>query len=66
MAQDPMIYQKLIDSIAPSIWQLDEVKKGVLCQLFGAGSKVKTPPQPGLLLLKIFLLMPCKQVHDCA
>ncbi|KAK9834116.1 hypothetical protein WJX84_003949 [Apatococcus fuscideae] len=39
MARDPMIYQKLIDSIAPSIWQLDEVKKGVLCQLFGAGSK---------------------------
>ena len=40
MARDPMIYQKLIDSIAPSIWQLDDVKKGVLCQLFGAGSKV--------------------------
>lgn len=27
--------------MAPSIWQLDDVKKGILCQLFGGVSKVR-------------------------
>lgn len=27
-------------AIAPSIWELDDVKKGILCQLFGGNSKV--------------------------
>ena len=29
------VYEKLIQSFAPSIWELDDVKRGVLCQLFG-------------------------------
>ena len=29
------VYDKLIQSFAPSIWELEDVKKGVLCQLFG-------------------------------
>jgi len=29
------IYDKLIAAFAPSIWELDDVKRGVLCQLFG-------------------------------
>ena len=29
------VYDKLIKSFAPSIWELDDVKRGVLCQLFG-------------------------------
>lgn len=29
------VYDRLVRSIAPSIWELDDVKKGVLCQLFG-------------------------------
>jgi DNA replication licensing factor MCM4 len=29
------VYEKLVASFAPSIWELDDVKKGVLCQLFG-------------------------------
>jgi DNA replication licensing factor MCM4 len=40
MAEEPGIYEKLAASIAPSIWQLDDVKKGILCQLFGGGCKV--------------------------
>ena len=40
LAADPNIYERLAASIAPSIWQLDDVKKGVLCQLFGGVSKV--------------------------
>ena len=38
-AQDPQLYQKLIDSFAPSIWENQDVKKGILCQLFGGCSK---------------------------
>lgn len=41
LAADPMIYDKLVASLAPSIWQMDDVKKGVLCQLFGGVSKVR-------------------------
>lgn len=34
------IYERLTASLAPSIWQMDDVKKGILCQLFGAAEKV--------------------------
>ena len=40
MAQDPNIYDTLTASIAPSIWEMDDVKRGILCQLFGGTSKV--------------------------
>jgi DNA replicative helicase MCM subunit Mcm2 (Cdc46/Mcm family) len=39
------IYEKLTASLAPSIWSMDDVKKGILCQLFGATIKVCTPPR---------------------
>jgi DNA replication licensing factor MCM4 len=38
-SKDPQIYEKLIDSFAPSIWENHDVKKGILCQLFGGCSK---------------------------
>jgi hypothetical protein len=41
LASDPNIYERLTASIAPSIWQLEDVKKGILCQLFGGVSKVR-------------------------
>lgn len=28
-------YERLIAAFAPSIWQMDDVKRGILCQLFG-------------------------------
>jgi len=34
-ANDPRCYEKLVDALAPSIWENDDIKKGVLCQLFG-------------------------------
>jgi DNA replication licensing factor MCM4 len=40
IAADPDVYERLAASLAPSIWQLDDVKKGLLCQLFGGVSKV--------------------------
>jgi DNA replication licensing factor MCM4 len=39
MSTDPYLYEKLAHSIAPSIWELDDIKKGVLLQLFGGCNK---------------------------
>ena len=39
MSNDPYLYEKLAHSIAPSIWELDDIKKGVLLQLFGGCNK---------------------------
>lgn len=35
LSQQPDIYEQLTQSLAPSIWELDNVKKGVLTMLFG-------------------------------
>jgi len=35
LSKDPEIYDKLTQSLAPSIWELDNIKKGILCMLFG-------------------------------
>jgi MCM P-loop domain/MCM OB domain len=35
LSQQPDIYDKLTMSLAPSIWELDDVKKGILAMLFG-------------------------------
>lgn len=35
LSRRPDIYEQLTASLAPSIWQLDDVKKGILCMLFG-------------------------------
>lgn len=40
LAADPRLTQRLIASLAPNIWEMDDIKKGVLCQLFGGCSKV--------------------------
>lgn len=39
VAQQEDVYDRLVASLAPSIWEMDDVKKGVLCQLFGGVSK---------------------------
>lgn len=39
LSKDKDIYNKLIDSFAPSIWENEDVKKGLLLQLFGGVSK---------------------------
>ena len=39
IASSPDIYERLVASVAPSIWELDDVKKGVLCMLFGGNSR---------------------------
>ena len=39
MSRDPQIYENLAASLAPSVWEMDDVKKGLLCQLFGGSNK---------------------------
>jgi len=39
LSTDPQIYEKLVKALAPSIWENDDVKKGILCQLFGGTPK---------------------------
>jgi DNA replication licensing factor MCM4 len=34
-SRDPRCYERLVEGLAPSIWENDDIKKGVLCQLFG-------------------------------
>ncbi|CAA7402877.1 unnamed protein product [Spirodela intermedia] len=38
LAKQPDIYDRLTKSLAPNIWELDDVKKGLLCQLFGGNA----------------------------
>ncbi len=39
LSKNPDIYSLLVDSLAPSIWENDDVKKGLLLQLFGGVNK---------------------------
>ncbi|PFH50834.1 hypothetical protein AMATHDRAFT_3571 [Amanita thiersii Skay4041] len=39
LSQRPDIYDLLAHSLAPSIWEMDDVKKGILLQLFGGTNK---------------------------
>lgn len=39
IAKSADVYQRLTNALAPSIWELDDVKKGILCQLFGGTNK---------------------------
>jgi DNA replication licensing factor MCM4 len=38
-AKQPDLYEKLTTALAPSIYKMDDVKKGILCQLFGGVNK---------------------------
>ncbi|XP_014494619.1 DNA replication licensing factor MCM4 [Vigna radiata var. radiata] len=38
ISKQPDIYEILTKSLAPNIWELDDVKKGLLCQLFGGNA----------------------------
>jgi len=40
MARDPNIYENLVSSLSPSIWEMEDVKKGILCQIVSGTNKV--------------------------
>ena len=42
LSQDPRLYQKLVDSIAPSIYGYEKVKEAILLQLMGGVRKVRS------------------------
>jgi len=46
LGADPDIYAKLVGSLAPSIWQMEDVKRGSLGQLFGGTSKARAARAP--------------------
>ncbi|POW04893.1 hypothetical protein PSTT_10091 [Puccinia striiformis] len=39
LSRRPEIYELLSRSLAPSVWEMDDVKKGILLQLFGGTNK---------------------------
>jgi DNA replication licensing factor MCM4 len=39
MSRTADLYEKLTSSLAPSIWELADIKKGLLLQLFGGSTK---------------------------
>ena len=39
VARDTDLYENLTASLAPSIWELPDIKKGLLLQLFGGSNK---------------------------
>jgi len=57
LSTDPLIYDKLIKAFAPSIWENIDVKKGLLCQLFGGTLKSFSESGKGRLRSEINVLM---------
>jgi DNA replication licensing factor MCM5 len=39
-SRQPQVYKKLVDSISPAIFGHDDIKRAILCQLFGGSKKV--------------------------
>lgn len=39
LSRTPDVYDRLVQALAPSIWEMDDVKKGVLAMLFGGNSR---------------------------
>lgn len=39
LAADPEIYRRLTEALAPSVYEMDDVKKGILCMLFGGANE---------------------------
>jgi len=56
LSQEPDIYERLTASLAPSIWELEDVKKGLLCLLFG-GSGAEQGASSGKFRGEINVLM---------
>eukprot|EP01055_Gregarina_sp_Pseudo9_P003648 Gregarina_sp_Pseudo_9__3647@NODE_37_length_5345_cov_13_452130_g34_i0_p2_GENE_NODE_37_length_5345_cov_13_452130_g34_i0NODE_37_length_5345_cov_13_452130_g34_i0_p2_ORF_typecomplete_len843_score199_12MCM/PF00493_23/2_9e95MCM_OB/PF17207_3/8_9e33MCM_lid/PF17855_1/4e25Mg_chelatase/PF01078_21/4_1e09Mg_chelatase/PF01078_21/6_3e03AAA_5/PF07728_14/2_4e08AAA_3/PF07726_11/6e07Sigma54_activ_2/PF14532_6/1_6e05Sigma54_activat/PF00158_26/0_00073RuvB_N/PF05496_12/0_0011AAA_2/PF07724_14/1_2e03AAA_2/PF07724_14/0_00 len=48
LAESPKVYQILVDSFASNIWEHTNVKKGLLCQLFGGSVEFIPSGQSGL------------------
>ncbi len=56
MSKDPGIFDKLSQSITPSVWGYDEIKKSLVLQLFGGVKKVHADGQKSRGDLHILLI----------
>ena len=57
LAARPDIYYVLVRSVAPSIWEMDDVKRGILCQLFGGSAKSFAEKNTGKFRSEINVLL---------
>lgn len=57
LAARPDIYYLLVRSVAPSIWEMDDVKRGILCQLFGGSAKAFAEKNSGKFRSEINVLL---------
>lgn len=57
LAARPDIYYVLVRSLAPSIWEMDDVKRGILCQLFGGSAKSFAEKNSGKFRSEINVLL---------
>ncbi|MFH0817005.1 MAG: LAGLIDADG family homing endonuclease [Candidatus Micrarchaeota archaeon] len=56
LSKDPKVFEKIVKSIAPSIYGHDEIKAGIALQLFG-GTPEKKLPEGGNIRSDIHLLL---------
>ena len=56
-AQQPNLYERLVNSFAPSLFGLEKVKLGLLCQLFGGAKKEFNELQRGRFRQDINILL---------
>jgi len=56
LGASPDIYEQLTKALAPSIWEMEDVKKGILCQMFG-GTHKELPSAMGKYRGDINILM---------
>lgn len=57
LAADPQVYNRLTKALAPSVWELDDVKRGILCLLFGGARKAYTETGLGRFRSEINVLL---------
>lgn len=56
LSRQPDIYERLTKSLAPNIWELDDVKKGLLCQVLQCSSKIDCANLFNLMKLIVLIL----------
>ncbi len=56
LSNDPLVYEKIVNSIAPSIWGYEDIKEAITLQLFG-GTKGKRKPDGMTMRSDIHILL---------
>lgn len=68
LAREPDVYERLVNSIAPSIYGSEDIKKAVACLLFGGENRGPPPleavSRPETLLSQQRLSRPLYRLHQ--